>query len=69
MMLAQSGSKTRFIDINELAEQLGISVATIYRKRSEHEDIPLGFLIGSRVRWRQETVDLWIQAQEAKAAS
>ena len=34
MMLAQSGSKTRFIDITELAEQLGISVATIYRKRS-----------------------------------
>ena len=58
----------RFLDINELAEQLGISVATIYRKRSQAEDLPTGFKIGARVRWRQETVDAWIEAQEAKAA-
>ncbi|TFC55426.1 helix-turn-helix domain-containing protein [Cryobacterium sp. TMT2-17-1] len=58
----------RFLDINELAEQLGISAATIYRKRSLSEDLPVGFKIGSRVRWRQETVDAWIEAQEAKAA-
>lgn len=58
----------RFLDINDLAGQLGVSVATIYRKRSQAEDLPTGFKIGARVRWRQETVDAWIEAQEAKAA-
>ena len=59
----------RFLDINDLAEQLGISVATLYRWRSDGTDMPRGFLIGSRVRFKQEVVDLWIEAQQTKASA
>jgi len=58
----------RYLDIAELAEQLGVSVQTLYRWRSEGHDMPKGFMVGARVRWRQETVDTWIEAQEAKVS-
>jgi excisionase family DNA binding protein len=60
---------SRYLDINDLAEQLGMSTATLYRWRSDGTDMPIGFMIGSRVRWKQETVDAWIAAQEAKAGA
>lgn len=66
---AATERQAHYLDINELADQLRVSVATLYRWRSDGTDMPLGFAIGSRIRWRQQTVDLWIQAQEAKAAS
>ena len=59
----------RYLDIGALAEQLGVSIQTLYRWRSEGHDMPKGFMVGARVRWRQETVDAWIEAQEAKAVS
>lgn len=58
---------SKYLDVHAVADQLGVSVQTIYRWRSEGFDMPVGFLVGSRVRWRQETVDLWIAVQEAKA--
>ena len=60
---------SQYLDVADLAAQLGVSVQTLYRWRSEGHDMPKGFLVGSRVRWRQETVDEWIAAQEAKAVS
>lgn len=56
----------RYLDIGELAEQMGVSVQTLYRWRSEGHDMPKGFLVGSRVRWRQSVVDEWMAEQEAK---
>jgi len=61
--------KSRYLDVHDVAAELGVSVQTIYRWRSEGADMPVGFLVGSRVRWRQETVDEWIATQEHKAAS
>lgn len=46
-----------------------MSVATLYRWRSDGTDMPKGFKIGGRVRWAQETVDLWLDAQVAKDAA
>lgn len=55
----------RLLDVNDLAEQLHTSVATIYRKRSLNEPLPAAVKFGGSIRWRQETVDAWIEAQEA----
>lgn len=59
----------QYLDVGALAAQLGVSVQTLYRWRSEGHDMPQGFLVGSRVRWRQETVDAWIAEQEAKVSA
>jgi len=56
------------LDINELADQLGVSAATLYRWRSIGADMPRGFKVGGRVRWTQDSVDQWIEAQMAKEA-
>lgn len=54
----------KYLGVEELASLLGVSTATIYRMRSLGEDLPPAFKIGSQVRWRQEVVEEWIQAQE-----
>lgn len=56
----------KLLDVNDLAERWGISTATIYRKRSLGEPLPTAVRIGSAVRWREEVVSAWEQAQEAK---
>lgn len=66
---AVTGRQRRNLDVNDLSEQLGMSVATLYRWRSDGTDMPKGFKIGGRVRWAQETVDLWLDAQVAKDAA
>jgi len=53
------------LDINELASQLGVSTATLYRWRSTGADMPRGFKVGARVRWTQQSVDDWIDKQMA----
>ncbi|MBF4512024.1 helix-turn-helix domain-containing protein [Plantibacter sp. VKM Ac-2885] len=63
-----TGSSRRLLDVKELAEQLHVSVATIYRKRSLSEPLPAAVKIGGRVRWRQDTVDAWVESQEAAVA-
>lgn len=59
---------SQYLDIHGLAEQLGISVATVYRWRAAGVDLPPAIRIGSRVRWRPETVAAWAAANEAKSA-
>lgn len=63
---AESGA--RYLDVNDLAQQLGVAAQTIYRWRSEGIDMPRGFRVNGRVRWRQETVDAWVATQEARAS-
>jgi predicted DNA-binding transcriptional regulator AlpA len=60
--------RSAHLDVKALANQLGVSVATIYRKRSLGEPLPLAFRVGHQVRWRQEVVDAWVGEQERIAA-
>lgn len=53
-----------FLTIRDLAEILGISVATLYRWRAEGVDLPPAIELGSRLRWRRESVDAWAAAKE-----
>ncbi|MDJ0337622.1 helix-turn-helix domain-containing protein [Cryobacterium sp. PH31-O1] len=62
-----SSRQRRNLDVNDVAEQLGMSVATIYRWRSDGTDMPKAFKVGGRVRWTQKAVDDWIDAQIAEA--
>ena len=62
-----SSRQRRNLDVNDVAQQLGLSVATIYRWRSDGTDMPKAFKIGGRVRWTQKAVDDWIDAQIAEA--
>lgn len=66
MITTRAGEQ--LVDVHQLADQLGVAVQTIYRWRSEGIDMPRGFKVGNAVRWRQQVVDEWIAAQEAKAA-
>jgi excisionase family DNA binding protein len=56
-------SRLILLNIEQLAEQLGVSVATIYRWRSLGESCPPAFKIGGSVRWSQEAVDTWLAEQ------
>lgn len=44
----------------ELADMLGISVQTLYNRRSTGGSLPRAVLIGRLVRFRQIDVDFWI---------
>lgn len=47
----------------DLGEQIGMSVSSIYRRRSLGEALPPALKIGSQVRWRQSDVDAWLTQQ------
>ncbi|WP_396654552.1 helix-turn-helix transcriptional regulator [Microbacterium foliorum] len=52
------------LTVKDLARQTGMSVSTIYRKRSNGESLPRALVLGkSALRWRQSEVDLWLDAQ------
>lgn len=54
----------RLLDVNDLAEQTGWSVSTIYRKRSLGESLPPALKLGKNaLRWRQSDVDDWLEQQ------
>lgn len=52
-----------FLTAKDLSSQTGLSVGTIYRKRSMGESLPKALKIGGAVRWRQQDVDLWLEEQ------
>jgi excisionase family DNA binding protein len=60
-------SRLVLLNVENVAEQLGVSVATIYRWRSLGENCPPAFKIGSSVRWSQDSVDNWLSAQMEQA--
>ena len=50
----------RLLTVEELAEYLGVPVATIYAWRYRHEGPP-GFRVGKHLRYRSSDVETWIQ--------
>lgn len=56
-----------FMTVEELAEYLKMKVVTIY-KHAQEGKIP-GFKVGSKWRFKKETIDEWIKAQEKRRAS
>lgn len=62
-----SSRPRRNLDVNDVAGQLGLSVATLYRWHSDGTEMPKAFKIGGRLRWTQLSVDEFVDAQIAKA--
>jgi prophage regulatory protein len=57
-------ARNRLCDVKDLSAQTGMSVSTIYRKRSTGESLPRAVKIGGHaVRWRQADIDAWIESQ------
>lgn len=56
------------VNVETLSEQLGISVSSIYRRRSLGEPLPPALKIGGSVRWRQKDIDAWLEEQLEKVA-
>jgi excisionase family DNA binding protein len=52
----------RLLGIAELADYLGVPVATIYRWRYTR-DGPVGYRVGRHVRYRLSDVDRWLETQ------
>lgn len=48
----------------EVAEVLGVPVATLYQWRTRGEG-PLGLRVGRHLRYRQADLDRWLDAQVA----
>lgn len=53
--------KNALRDVKELSAQIGMTVATIYRRRSTGEPMPRALKIGQAVRWRQSDIDAWLE--------
>lgn len=52
------------IDAPGLAAQLGISLSSVYRRRSLGESLPKALKIGKgSIRWRQSDIDAWLEQQ------
>lgn len=61
-VVRETGGST-LLTVEDLSHQLGISVSTIYRMRSNGEPLPRASKLGPRlVRWRQKDVDDWVDA-------
>lgn len=52
----------RLLTVQELANYLGVPVATIYAWRYRHEGPP-GFRVGRHVRFRQSDIEEWLNDQ------
>ncbi|MCZ7532822.1 MAG: helix-turn-helix domain-containing protein [Acidimicrobiia bacterium] len=53
-------SLDKLLTVKDLAEYLGVPVATIYAWRS-HREGPPGFRVGRHVRYRWADVERWIE--------
>lgn len=51
----------------ELAEFLGVPIATLYQWRHKGEG-PAGIRVGRHLRYRPEVVDAWLEGQADAAA-
>jgi excisionase family DNA binding protein len=59
---ASHGTPARLLSIPELAEYLGVPVATIYRWRYTR-DGPVGYRVGRHIRYRIADVERWLEGQ------
>jgi len=57
-----------WIGIEELAEELGVPVRTIYAWRSKNKG-PRGATFGKHVRFRRDDVDAWTESRLDDRAS
>lgn len=56
----------RLLTVQELAEYLGVPVATLYQWRYRREG-PKGFRVGRHVRYRWSEIEAWVEQQMAEA--
>lgn len=56
---------TPFMTVDELADYLKMKTVTIY-KHAQEGKIP-AFKVGSKWRFKKETIDKWIEVQENKS--
>jgi excisionase family DNA binding protein len=56
-----SPSRTPLLDVNGLAQLLGISRQSVYRMIARRELVP--YRIGERLRFRPEEVDAYLERQ------
>lgn len=54
--------KDRLVDVRELANYLGVPVATLYQWRHRREGPP-GFRVGKHLRYRWTDIEEWIEQQ------
>ena len=53
-------TRERLLTVEELAEYLGVPVATLYQWRHRGEGPP-GFRVGRYIRYRRNDVEQWIR--------
>jgi excisionase family DNA binding protein len=58
--------RDRLLTVKELAEYLGVPVATLYQWRHRGEGPP-GFKVGRHVRYRRTDIEAWIEQQLERA--
>lgn len=63
-MITGMENPERLLTVQDLAEYLGVPVATIYQWRYRGEG-PNGFRVGRHVRYRWREVDAWVERQLA----
>ena len=51
---------SKLVDAGEHGSVLGISRASVYRRRSLGEPLPRAMRIGSLIRWRQEDIEAFV---------
>jgi excisionase family DNA binding protein len=56
------GRGDRLLSIPELADYLGVPIATIYQWR-HHRQGPASYRVGRHVRYRAEDIEHWLQTQ------
>lgn len=59
-------TRDQLLTVQELADYLGVPVATIYAWRYRHQGPP-GFRVGRHVRFRWRDVQQWITQQRQTA--
>ncbi|HUG09062.1 MAG TPA: helix-turn-helix domain-containing protein [Acidimicrobiia bacterium] len=52
--------KDRLVDVRELADYLGVPVATLYQWRHRRKGPP-GFRVGKHLRYRWADIEEWIE--------
>lgn len=59
----------RLWSVREVAEYLGVSVATVYCWRSAGTDGPPGRMVGKHLRYRPADVRAWVASLSTNVAS
>lgn len=67
-MIKGMEQRARLLTVQELAEYLGVPVATLYQWRHRREGPP-GFRVGRHVRYRWSDVQKWIEDQLGTSSS